>query len=92
MERESISHSEKVLNQKNKKQKTNKQTNKQKKQSQKDKFQILHLYIVKVFFRSPTSFSFIDCSTHLFGWFHSLSAALLGRHPSTLASPTSWGL
>lgn len=43
-------------------------------------------------FRSPTSFSFIDCNT-LFSlyWFHFLLAAIL-QISLTLASPTPWDL
>jgi hypothetical protein len=48
---------------------------------------------LKMFFRSPTSFSFVDCDIFfLLGWYHSLMAPLIGRYPMGLASTTSWGL
>lgn len=47
---------------------------------------------VKMGFRSLTPFSFVDCNILLFVGLVPQSAALLGRCPTTLASPRSWGL
>jgi hypothetical protein len=47
---------------------------------------------VKMFLRSPTSFSFGECNTLLSpGWFHSLSVAYLDQYHIALASLFSWG-
>lgn len=48
---------------------------------------------VKVLYRSPTSFSFVDFSTLLsFELVLLLFSRFLGRSPTTLASPAFWGL
>ena len=51
------------------------------------KLQILHLHVWCL-----TPLCLVDCSTILFGWFHSLLAAFLSMYPMALASLTSLSL
>jgi hypothetical protein len=50
----------------------------------------ISMSVVKVLFRSPTPFSFVDCNTRFsLDWFHCLLSAVLGRYPTALASTIS---
>ena len=59
--------------------------------NQLSKLHTLHLHVVKVIFRSPMAFSFIDCNVILFLWlFQLLVPCFLVRYSVVLSSPTCW--